>query len=114
MRIAAKGNVIVASNQIGVWNQHKDNQSAKRFEDEAYHKIQKSFYHFFEYLETIFEGNQINSIIDLYEKRAEQETVVKEFERKTTFEFLHFMLNNPKLMKNYWKWIIKKIICTKK
>lgn len=114
MRIAAKGNVIVASNQIGVWNQHKDNQSAKRFEDEAYYKIQKSFYHFFEYLETIFEGNQINSIIDLYEKRAEQETVVKEFERKTTFEFLHFMLNNPKLMKNYWKWIIKKIICTKK
>jgi glycosyltransferase involved in cell wall biosynthesis len=113
MRIAAKGNVIIAYKNIGIWNQHIQNESAKRFETEEQKKIQNSFYQFFEYLEENFEGNQINSIIHTYENRLEQERIVSEFHGLSTLSFLQFMLNNPKLLKNYWKWIIKKFIYIK-
>lgn len=113
MRIAAKGNVIIAHKNIGIWNQHIQNESAKRFESEEQKKIQKSFYQFFEYLEKTFDGNQINSIIHTYENRLEQELVVSKFHGSSTLSFLQFMLNNPKLLTKYWKWIIKKFIYIK-
>ena len=113
MRIAAKGNVIIAYKNIGIWNQHIQNESAKRFEPEEQKKIQNSFYQFFEYLEENFEGNQINSIIHTYENRLGQERIVSEFHGLSTLSFLQFMLNNPKLLTKYWKWIIKKFIYIK-
>ncbi len=113
MRIAARGNVIIAHKNIGIWNQHLQNESAKRFENEEQKKIQKSFYQFFEYLEEIFDGTQINSLINTYENRLEQEQVVNEYHSTSTLSFLHFMLKNPKLLSKYWKWIIKKFLYAK-
>lgn len=114
MRIAAKGNVIVSNKNIGIWSKHSSNASNKKETNIEQQNIQKSFYLFFQFLEDYFEGNQINSIIALYEKRIEQEKVVRAFHNDSTFNFIQFMLNNPKLLKNYWKWIIKKFICIKK
>jgi UDP-glucose 4-epimerase len=62
-------------------------------------------------LNTCFSSaDDLNSIIHTYENRLEQERIVSEFHGLSTLSFLQFMLNNPKLLKNYWKWIIKKFI----
>jgi glycosyltransferase involved in cell wall biosynthesis len=113
MRIAAKGNVIISNKNIGIWNQHIQNESAKRFESEEQKKIQNSFYQLFEYLEENFDGNQINLIIKTYENRMEKERVIREFHRSSTISFLLFMLNNHKLIAKYGKWIIKRFIYIK-
>jgi glycosyltransferase involved in cell wall biosynthesis len=113
MRIAAKGNVIIAHKNIGIWNQHIQNESAKRFESEEKKAIQNSFYQFFEFLEENFDGNQINSIIKTYENRMEQEDLVRKFHHLSIIPFLLFMLNNPKLIAKYGKWIIKKFLYSK-
>lgn len=98
-RAAARGNVLVGTNMIGVWRPHEDNQSMMRFEPNENQKIQISYYKLFEYLEDFLPYKKLKKIITTYEKRELDRKTMNIIHEKNYSQFISLIQddNNSKL-----------------
>ena len=92
-RCAIQGNVLIGSEEIGVWRKHDGNQSNQRYSQEEYTKNQLSYLRFFEWCEDILNYNQIRELIESYENRELDRKLASIIQKRNFGEIRKFYID---------------------
>ena len=92
-RCAIQGNVLIGSEEIGVWRKHDGNQSNQRHSQEEYTKNQLSYLRFFEWCEDILNYNQIRELIESYENRELDRKLASIIQKRNFGEIRKFYID---------------------
>ena len=92
-RCAIQGNVLIGSEEIGVWRKHDGNQSNQRYSQEEYTKNQLSYLRFFEWCEDILNYNQIRELIESYENRELDRKLASTIQKRNFGEIRKFYID---------------------
>jgi O-antigen/teichoic acid export membrane protein len=89
-RCAIQGNILIGSDEIGVWRKHDGNQSNQRYSHEEYAKNQIAYYGFFEWCEDFLEYNQVKKLIEIFENRELDRKLISTIQKRNLKEIGHF------------------------
>ena len=92
-RCAIQGNVLIGSEEIGVWRKHDGNQSNQRYSQEEYTKNQLSYLRFFEWCEDNLNYNQIRELIESYENRELDRKLASTIQKRNFGEIRKFYID---------------------
>ena len=92
-RCAIQGNVLIGSEEIGVWRKHDGNQSNQRYSQEEYTKNQLSYLRFFEWCEDNLNYNQIRELIESYENRELDRKLASIIQKRNFGEIRKFYID---------------------
>jgi len=81
-RASTYGNVLIGSEEIGVWRKHDGNQSNHRYSRDEYNKNQVAYYRFFEWCENFIPYDHIKDWINILENRELDRKVMTAIKQK--------------------------------
>lgn len=89
-RCAIQGNVLIGSDEIGVWRKHDGNQSNQRYARNEYTKNQVAYYRFFEWCENFLKYNQVKRLIEIFENRELDRKLISTIQKRNFKEICQF------------------------